>query len=148
MGDIIKEGPGPFHNEHARGTEGPMCPTCHHQRELHYGLPGAWGCRAIEPNGTICGCANLFPDKPEGRPGVTTEHKAGDAVNHPKHYNVHPSSIECIEVVRHHNFNVGNAIKYLWRQGLKEGEPSVKDLKKAIWYLTDEVARLEKEGDK
>ena len=79
------------------------------------------------------------------RPGVTTEHKVGDEVNHPVHYNDPPSSIECIEVVRHHNFNVGSAIKYLWRAGLKGGEPWTKDLKKAIWYLQDEVKRLEKE---
>ena len=79
------------------------------------------------------------------KPRVTTGHHGGTAVDHPAHYNVHPSGIECIEVVRHHNFNVGSAIKYCWRQGLKEGEPSVKDLKKAVWYLKDEIARLEKE---
>ena len=79
------------------------------------------------------------------KPRVTTGHHGGTAVDHPVHYNVHPSGIECIEVVRHHNFNVGSAIKYCWRQGLKEGEPSVKDLKKAVWYLKDEIARLEKE---
>lgn len=82
------------------------------------------------------------------RRSVTTKHKDGDAVNHPTHYNSHPSGIECIEIIRHHSFNIGNAIKYLWRQGLKEGEPSTKDIKKAIWHLTDEVGRLEREGQK
>ena len=58
-------------------------------------------------------------------------------VNHPKHYNSHPSGVECIDIVRHYNFNVGNAIKYLWRHGLKseEGmsdeEKSIEDLQKA-----------------
>ena len=46
------------------------------------------------------------------------EQKA-DSVNHPAHYNSHPSGIECIEIARHHNFNIGNSIKYLWRAGLK-----------------------------
>jgi Protein of unknwon function (DUF3310) len=85
------------------------------------------------------------PFSPALRSEVTTEHKVGDDVNHPTHYNSHPSGIEAIVVVRHHNFNVGSAMKYLWRCGLKVGEAPTKDLKKAIWYLTDEVARLEKE---
>ena len=33
-----------------------------------------------------------------------------DAVNHPKHYNGHPSGVECITVVEHLTFNVGNAV--------------------------------------
>src|SRR5262245_42630561 len=36
-----------------------------------------------------------------------------DPVNHPSHYTSHPSGIECIDITRHHNFNIGNAIKYL-----------------------------------
>ena len=36
-----------------------------------------------------------------------------DNVNHPAHYTSHPSGIECIEVVRHYCFSIGNAIKYL-----------------------------------
>lgn len=72
-----------------------------------------------------------------------------ERVNHPAYYNEHPSGVECIEIVRHHNFNVGNAIKYLWRQGLKTEEgmsdtvKQIEDLKKAIWYITDEIGRLE-----
>jgi hypothetical protein len=66
-----------------------------------------------------------------------------DAVNHPKHYNEHPSGTECIEIVRHMTFNTGNVVKYLWRAGLKDGEPSLKDLKKAEFYLRDEIKRLE-----
>lgn len=82
-------------------------------------------------------------------------HKGGDAVNHPPHYNEHPSGVECIEIVRHYNFNIGNAIKYLWRMGLKlvptgkdaaadrkKAAAEIEDLKKAIWYLNDELGRL------
>ena len=76
-----------------------------------------------------------------------TEIKA-DNVNHPAHYNSHPSGIECIEIARHHNFNIGNAIKYLWRAGLKsekgmeDADKQVEDLRKAIFYINDEIERI------
>ena len=63
-----------------------------------------------------------------------------DPVNHPKHYTEHPSGVECIEITEHLNFCVGNAIKYLWRAGLK-GE-QVEDLRKARWYIDREIARI------
>lgn len=66
-----------------------------------------------------------------------------DPIQKPKHYNSHPSGIECIEVARHHNFNIGNVFKYIWRAGLKDEEPTLKDLKKAAWYLADEIKRIE-----
>lgn len=71
-----------------------------------------------------------------------------DNINHPKHYTSDPSGIECIDVTRHRNFNIGNAIKYLWRAGLKEDkdrkiiDKQVEDLNKAVWYLVDEIHRL------
>lgn len=68
----------------------------------------------------------------------------GDAVNHPKHYISDPSGIECIQITRHRNFNIGNAIKYLWRAGLKDGNSDIQDLQKAVWYIQDEIERLEK----
>ena len=64
-----------------------------------------------------------------------------DAVNHPRHYNCHPSGVECIVIVEHMTFCAGNAVKYIWRAGLKGG--LVEDLKKARWYLDREIARLE-----
>jgi hypothetical protein len=63
-----------------------------------------------------------------------------DPVNHPKHYTEHPSGVECIEITEYMNFCVGNAIKYLWRAGLK-GE-QVEDLRKARWYIDREIARI------
>lgn len=71
-----------------------------------------------------------------------------DNVNHPKYYTSDPSGIECIDVTRHRNFNVGNAIKYLWRAGLKiDADKSsinkqIEDLEKAVWYIVDEIHRL------
>lgn len=71
-----------------------------------------------------------------------------DQINHPKHYTSDPSGIECIDITRYRNFNIGNAIKYLWRAGLKEDkdrkliDKQVEDLNKAVWYLVDEIHRL------
>ena len=76
------------------------------------------------------------------------EVKAKDVVNHPPHYTSDPSGVECITITRHRNFNVGNAIKYLWRAGLKVSadrstlEKQIEDLEKARWYIADEVKRL------
>lgn len=63
-----------------------------------------------------------------------------DMVNHPPHYKNHPSGVECIEVTRHMNFNLGNATKYIWRAGLK-GD-AIQDLEKAAFYIADEIERL------
>jgi hypothetical protein len=66
-----------------------------------------------------------------------------DQVNHPTHYTSDPSGVEAIEITRHRNFNIGNAFKYLWRAGLKNEETHTEDLKKAIFYIQDEINRLE-----
>jgi hypothetical protein len=66
-----------------------------------------------------------------------------DKVNHPAHYNAHPSGVECIDVAEHFGFSLGNAIKYIWRAGLKS-DSAIEDLKKARWYLDREIERLAK----
>lgn len=65
--------------------------------------------------------------------------KAKETVDHPKHYNTNPSGVECITVVEHMSFNLGNAIKYIWRAGDKG--KFEEDIKKAIWYLNRELER-------
>lgn len=69
-----------------------------------------------------------------------------DEVNKPPHYTAHPSGVECIEITEHMNFCLGNAIKYIWRAGLKTDDP-LKDLRKAAWYVAREIERLEKYTD-
>ena len=64
-----------------------------------------------------------------------------DPINHPPHYTQHPSGVECITITEHYNFNVGNAIKYLWRAGLKDGADAADDLRKAAWYVQREIDR-------
>ena len=86
-----------------------------------------------------------------------TSSNKNDNVNHPKYYTSDPSGIECIDITRHRNFNIGNAIKYLWRAGFKFGmeitpkktaiikngkDNEIEDLNKAVWYLVDEIHRL------
>jgi len=75
----------------------------------------------------------LFPEK----------HKEEDVVNNPKHYTAHPSGIECIEVTEHMGFNLGNAVKYLWRSDLKDN--AIQDLNKAKWYIEREIDKRTKE---
>lgn len=65
-----------------------------------------------------------------------------DQVNHPKHYNSHPSGVECKDVTRHMSFDAGNAVKYLWRNGLKDGNPVLQELKKSRFYIIDEAKRV------
>lgn len=64
-----------------------------------------------------------------------------DMVNHPPHYTQHPSGVECIQVTEHMNFCLGNAVKYIWRAGLKSNNP-IQDLEKAVFYLNREIKRL------
>jgi len=75
-----------------------------------------------------------------GRQNTST---TGSRVNHPKHYNEHPTGIECIDIVEHFSFNLGNAIKYVWRAGLKPDSEFELDIRKAIWYLERELKQHE-----
>ena len=67
-----------------------------------------------------------------------------DLVNHPPHYKSHPSGVECIQITEHMNFNLGNAVKYIWRSDLKAD--AVEDLQKAVWYVNREIQRRQREG--
>lgn len=76
-------------------------------------------------------------------------------INHPLHYNSHPSGIECIEVARYMSFNLGNVLKYIWRHGKKRSETNqdelsnaIEDLEKAAWYLQNEIELLKEVREK
>ena len=68
-----------------------------------------------------------------------------DNVNHPTHYTSNPAkcscgaSVECIQITEHMGFNLGNAIKYVWRADLKAD--AVEDLRKARWYIEREIQK-------
>lgn len=68
-----------------------------------------------------------------------------EEINHPNHYISHPSGIECIELAERLDFCPGNALKYVWRFKEKGGET---DLRKALWYISNELALREHSGDR
>lgn len=87
-----------------------------------------------------CGSAVRVVGSAEGTQHFQPVH---DPVNAPAHYRSHPSGVECIQITEHMNFSVGNAVKYLWRAGLKAD--AREDLRKARWYVDREIQRLEGE---
>jgi len=74
-------------------------------------------------------------------------------VNHPSHYTWLKGlcGIEPIDICKHLDFDLGNALKYILRAGHKkdasmtEGEKTIEDLKKAIFYINDKIEMLENE---
>lgn len=64
-----------------------------------------------------------------------------DPVNRPAHYTSHPSGIETIRLTEHMGFCLGNVIKYVMRAPYKGSQ--LEDLKKAIWYIEREIAKLD-----
>lgn len=72
--------------------------------------------------------------------------RAEEVVNHPSHYTSHPSGVECVEIAEHLSFNLGNALKYVWRAGLKGEGTRLEDVKKALWYIEREAKAYETYG--
>jgi hypothetical protein len=70
------------------------------------------------------------------------EKAAEDTPINPKHY--WSDSFECIDIAEDMSFNMGNALKYIWRAGKKDPKKTVEDLKKAQWYVEREITRLER----
>jgi hypothetical protein len=121
-----------------------ICPRC--------GQPCAW-IRGTEDNKSgRPACLRCLFDGPVDecsvKAGCGVPESAHDPVNHPHHYTSHPSGIECITIIEHFTHNVGAAVKYLWRAGLKrsggtpEIEARLEDLRKAKWYISREIQRL------
>lgn len=110
------------------------CKACHGEGGSFDG--GFWyGCSTCKPRNharvAMPATAAILNHKP-GQVGPLKE-----AVKHPEHYGKHPSGIECIDVVQHMSFNLGNAVKYIWRADLKHD--AIEDMKKAIQYLQFEI---------
>ena len=72
---------------------------------------------------------------------TTQSEDPNERVDHPRHYNQHPSQIECIELIEHLPCNLANAVKYIWRCGLKQSEKPLRDLQSARWYTERESQR-------
>lgn len=80
--------------------------------------------------------------RPKYCPGAVALNR--DNVNHHTHYTSHPSGVECIEVAEHMGFNLGNAMKYIWRADEKGN--ALEDLKKAKWHLEREIEKRTRAG--
>lgn len=84
---------------------------------------------------------------------ITKVSNKSSRVEHPSHYlwlkNL--CGIEVIDIARHLNFNLGNVLKYILRagykteKGLSVKDKHIEDLKKALFYINDEIKRLENE---
>jgi len=101
-----------------------------------YLMPHANGDNLIDEPDACFKCLNTWIKQNDTAPEDKDE---PDMVNHPPHYTSHPSGVECIDITRHMGFNLGNALKYIWRADLKHDDNGVEDLKKAIFYLNDEL---------
>lgn len=75
---------------------------------------------------------------------IKERYKFMDNVNHPSHYNT--GKIEVIDYIEDKNlgFNLGNAVKYISRAGVKDPLRTIEDLEKACWYVKREIERLKK----
>ena len=74
-----------------------------------------------------------------------------EAVNHPSHYGGADNPYEAIKIIKDlgllKGFCLGNTIKYIVREGSKEDNPAVQDLKKAAWYLDYYINDLKKQKE-
>lgn len=83
--------------------------------------------------------------------------KEDENVSHPSHYTwlKELCGIEVIDITRHLDFDLGNAIKYILRAGKKPimnenlsddfEKAAIQDLKKALFYINDKINMLENE---
>ena len=64
-----------------------------------------------------------------------------EAVNHPEHYGGADNPYEAIKVIKAWNldFCLGNTVKYISRAGKKDPKKRIEDLRKALWYLQQQI---------
>ena len=74
---------------------------------------------------------------------TTQSEDPNERVNHPRWYTSHASGIECIDLIEHLPCNLANAVKYVWRCGLKQSETPLRDLRSALWYTQRELRRID-----
>lgn len=109
----------------------------------------ATGQRCVAPDDLVCsgrlfrGIEGEEQEVPAPKAAVTTTEEY-NTIDHPRHYTDVVPGIECIQVTEHFDFLLGNAIKYIWRSGRKDGNTKLQDLKKAEWYIKRAIARESK----
>lgn len=81
---------------------------------------------------------------------LDAEEAAYEEVDHPQHYGG-DTTYEVIKVLEawglDKDFCLGNTVKYIARNGKKPDVSSLKDLRKALWYLNRKIERLEQEPE-
>lgn len=82
--------------------------------------------------------------------GGESRNEKTEQVSHPSHYAWLKDlcGVEPLDICRHLDFNTGNAIKYLLRKDKVDGnktktEKRIEDLRKAVFYIQDEIKLLE-----
>jgi len=120
------------------------CYNCKFERELTT-RAGGYSCKELFVKGGAARFYNKEQPCMAFQPKDDATSQQNDAVNHPKHYTSHPSGVECIDIAEHYDFCLGNALKYLWRAGIKSENP-IEDLKKAKWYIERKLKKLEAES--
>lgn len=110
--------------------------------ELSLTMQGRWISHWKQADLTVSDHVRLKPEDLLIVPDV-------DMVAHPPHYELNgpPCAgcgrpIQCIEVREDMTANLSDAVKYIWRNGEKAGADQVEDLRKAVWYIDREIARL------
>lgn len=110
---------------------GVVCPACYREAMEQEGPGGPGG---------IGFASDAVWQQNLARGGTWATRNERDVVTGKKHYHEHPSGVECWQIVERHSFNIGNAIKYIWRLGKKE-TPVKEDLGKALNYVNRELGR-------
>src|SRR5262245_10076306 len=102
----------------------PLSARCYHENHVE--------CTDGPPN-CMCTC-HIQEERREGPEGRR------ETVNHPSHYGG-DTIYEVIKVIEAWdlNFSLGNAVKYIYRAGKKDGVDPLEDLRKAAWYLQREI---------
>lgn len=70
-----------------------------------------------------------------------------EKINHPDHYQ--SNKFEVIEIIEAFRleFSLGSVVKYVLRAGKKPQESALEDLSKALWFLQNEIERIQRESD-
>lgn len=133
-------------NGHTSYKSCPFCIIMNNNVEMTWAEDGKWGGTGYKFE-DVDDLIEEWNDEIKPMCDLCEENKypLHDPINHPQHYTSHPSGIECIEITRHMSFTLGNAMKYIWRADLKNG---VQDLRKALWYIQDEIDKREKKGQR
>ncbi len=87
---------------------------------------------------------NCIDDMPTYAQEQLAEIERREAVDHPDYYK--RGGIEAIDAIEawELGFHLGNVVKYIARSGHKTKD-GLRDLKKAAWYLSREIERMERE---